>query len=239
MESASRLTTAMVRGVFQEELGGLGGQITEVYEPEGLLYARGVLPKNDEVGPGDVVKSGVAVRMCASGLCVRPYIFRLVCKNGTIIARALGAWMLEQVEIRDPDEVVVELREAIRACASGEAFAHAADRMRALRDEPADLELMMMHFFVRHGVSPREISEILDRFIRADDPSRFGLQNAATALARDTINHRRRWELEELGGELAMLEPSPTDFDGTQRLSMLRRGERGRHEPAAALITSG
>lgn len=237
------LTAAMIREAFEEEIAGLGGRVTGIHADGPVLYARSVMPRTLAVGTRDYVQGGVALRAGEGGphqgLCVRPYVFRQVCSNGTIMARALEAWTLEQTENRDPDEVVIELREAIRSCGSLDAFKNAAERMRSARDIPADQEVMMAAHLETHGVTGqrliemlrrfgeqgersqtavlmramgswaqgRELIEMLERFWREGDPSRFGLMNAVTSVARDTAEPQRRWELEEMGGELAALGP--------------------------------
>ena len=50
----------------------------------------------------------------------------------------------------------------------------------------------------------RSVMEIVDRFRRQEDRSRYALLNAVTATARETRTPAIRWRLEELGGAFAM-----------------------------------
>jgi hypothetical protein len=62
------------------------------------------------------------------------------------------------------------------------------------------------------------LGDILDRFTKGSDRSRFGLMNAVTSLARDTRDPELRWRLEELGGAIpAGRVPSPKSGGGRAR----------------------
>jgi hypothetical protein len=65
----------------------------------------------------------------------------------------------------------------------------------------------------------RFLNEILEQFSAGGDPTRFGLMNAVTAVARDTRDPDDRWRLEEFGGAVgATLEPSrPSGTGGARR----------------------
>jgi hypothetical protein len=209
-------STSEIGEVFAEEVAEIGGTVSDRYDSGTLLLARSILPGLREVGRDDKVQGGVAIRATEAGIRVHPYLFRQICSNGAIMAQAVQTWQLA----RDQDTSfagegpLAELREAIRACASDEAFAASADRMRSSREIQADLELSLMSLI---GRLPREVADqvlgpILDRFIEEADDSRFGLMNAVTSVARDTRDPRLRWRLEELGGgiPIAVKAPRPT-----------------------------
>jgi hypothetical protein len=143
-----------------------------------------------------------------------------VCRNGAVIAHALEAWRLEQVEIRDAADLEVELRDAIHACASPAAFENAAAGMRAARLTDFGSALLLLSS--PHGAAGlvrRHLPEILRRLEREEDrETGFGLMNAVTSLARDTRDPDERWRLEELGGSLAVLR-RPIGTRATRELS--------------------
>jgi hypothetical protein len=59
------------------------------------------------------------------------------------------------------------------------------------------------------------LAEIMGRFFRDNDRTRFGLMNAVTSLARDTRDPDDRWELEQLGGDIGarlLLTPRPLEL---------------------------
>jgi hypothetical protein len=200
------LTTRVIRDAFEEEIGNLGGTVAGVFDDGTRLLARSTLARTRHVGARDAVQGGVAVRSSADELCVRPYVFRQVCSNGMIMAHALEAWRIEQVRVRDPDACLFELREAVRACARDEVFADAAGQMRSARVAHAELALRLLAGVRRWPGSLGLNAQIMDRFERGRDHSRFGLLNAVTSVARDTTDPQRRWDLEALGGAMAALE---------------------------------
>lgn len=202
MDGAAVLTTGEIRAVFEEEIAGLGGRVEGFVEGAGEAFARSRLPWTREVGRRDRVFGGVALCAGPEALCVRPYIFRVVCKNGAVMARAMEAATIERGGA--PDEEA-DLREAIRVCGSEAAFVEAAGKMEGARDIRADVQLNLMLYLTRHPFAAPWVREILRRFMAEGDRSGFGLLNAVTSVARDRREPRARWDLEELGGEIAYL----------------------------------
>jgi hypothetical protein len=59
--------------------------------------------------------------------------------------------------------------------------------------------------------------EVLHRFAKEGDDSRFGLMNAITSVARNTRDPEARWHLEKLGGMIPVIKfPDTIDWDGFQ-----------------------
>jgi hypothetical protein len=210
---------ADIRQAFAEEVESLGGRVTHAYEDHDRFFARAMLSSDAEIRPGDRVRGGVAVRAGGVSLDVFPYTFRQVCSNGAIAAQALEGRRLERVEgleVAAPsyDVAVVrtDLRLAVRACASPEAFATTTGQMRAATETEADFTLNLLPFLSQlpAGMAQHWLPRILHRFTRDGDRSTFGMMNAVTSLARDVRDEETRWRLEELGGSLpALLLPRP------------------------------
>jgi hypothetical protein len=203
--------TREVRDAFAEEITLLGGMVSDVFDDGQRLIARAVLDANTEIRPGDGVRGGIAVRAAASEILVHPYIFREVCSNGAIVAHALESRRLERTESTevflptyDIAVTLTDLRDAVRACASGEVFALAADEMRSTTEVEADIALQLLPALARlprHMVR-HVLPQILQRFSADGDRSAFGLVNAVTSVARDARDPETRWNLEELGGTM-------------------------------------
>jgi hypothetical protein len=75
-----------IKTAFAEEIVTAGGDVTGAFENRGRLFARSVLPGLHEVGTGDKVHGGVALMATEGEVSVHPYVFRLVCRNGAIMA---------------------------------------------------------------------------------------------------------------------------------------------------------
>jgi hypothetical protein len=201
------LCTQTVREVFEEEVTRLGGELKGVVDDGLRLLARSVFPRRVEVKREDEIQGGVAVRCTESAISVYPYTLRKVCRNGAVMICSSDSWRIDALEVRSTEHVLVELREAIEACASGRAL---DESVREMRSASADLALTAMSHFVRSQLARRWMGEILSRLVREPDQSRFSLMNAVTSLARDTADPDVRWGLEELGGAIAAWRPEPT-----------------------------
>ena len=220
MFTDDRITTAMVKALFAEEIAALDGKVSDTFDDGQRLFVRSILPGVEEVRAKDCVEGGVALRMSGGEAWVHPYVFRQVCSNGAIMAQAIETRHIADFDVRGPEEVLPQLREAIQACASREAFTVAAQQMRSAQDAPVDLAISFLPFLSRFPTSL--VTHIMGRFFEDRDRSAFGLANAMTATARDMSDPELRWRLEELGGGVfAGRKPRLPRHDG----SVARRRE--------------
>ena len=215
MLSRSSLMTAQVLAVFAEEVAVRRGNVTETFDDGQRLLTRSVLPQVEEVRPGDRVQGGVALKATAQGVWLYPYLFRLVCRNGAIIAEALGSRFLGDLHVQEADTAFQAIRKGIEACCAPEVFTDTVRKMRTGCEIEADLALTLLPLVSRlsTGANVQLLSQIMDRFFREADRSRFGVANAITAVARDTRDPELRWDLEELGGGIGIgkVPSHPTD----------------------------
>src|SRR6266581_1184536 len=89
MSFDQRLTTAQIQAVFAEEIRDAGGTVSDTFDDGARLFTRSILPRGREVRPKDRVQGGVALKATEQEIWVHPYIFRLVCRNGAIMAHAI------------------------------------------------------------------------------------------------------------------------------------------------------
>ena len=206
MSACTDLTTARILAVFTEEVTSRHGTITDTFDDSQQLFTRSVLPPIEALHPGDQLQGGVALRANREEAWVHPYLFRHICRNGAIMTQTIGTRYLADLHLHETEEAVRFLREAIESCCSEEVFTDSVHHMRTACEVEADLALTLMpllsHF--RNQTNPRFLFEIMERFIRGGDRSRFGLINAITSVARDTREPELRWNLEEFGGGIAV-----------------------------------
>ena len=109
------LAPSEMLAVFTVETQAAGGRVFDPFQDKQRLFVRSILPSTREVGPGDKIQGGVALKGDELGISVHPYTFRQVCTNGAIIAQAVQSVRIdrEEVEFADPAEAV---REAVQAC---------------------------------------------------------------------------------------------------------------------------
>jgi hypothetical protein len=210
--------TQEILEAFTEEVSAHNGKIIDTFHQPGQLFARSVLPQAEEIRPGDKVQSGVALRATDSAVWVYPYVFRLICKNGAIMAHAAEGREIPNLENMPVFEAVSQVREAVESCCERNAFATAAGQMRTAAQQPIDAILNIMPFLSRmSSLSPQLAREIFQRFFHETDRTRYGLMNAVTAVARDIREHSLRWRIEELGGQMAVLQiPEPVLDDDAE-----------------------
>jgi hypothetical protein len=198
--------------------------VTDAFDDGRRLFLRSTFPNPTEVKPGDWTNRGVALRTRDHEILVHPYLFRQVCRNGSIMARAVETRCIERFEFAsrtDQEEAaLLEVGEAVRACSGEHILADAAARMRAMADTEADtaLSLLPAVLDLPRPQAAQWFDAIQARLERRPDRSRYGLMNAITSLARDIADPEARWRLEEAGGGmLAVLVPAPTPDDACAR----------------------
>ena len=202
-------STREIRDAVAEEIATLGGVVSDVFDDGQRLFVRAVLVSDAAVQPGDTIRAGIAVRVTGSEIAVHPYTYRQICTNGAIAAHALESRIVERVEQTEVFAPASELaltwknfREAIRACASKDAFETVIGEMRSASAVQVDVALQLLSSLSRfpgHMVGS-VFPQIMQRLAVEGDRSAFGLMNAVTSVARDTRDAAVRWDLEVLGG---------------------------------------
>lgn len=214
MPSSRLLPTAELHEVFSQSINSLGGRVTEVYQDSARYYARAVLPTGGDVATGDRIQAGVALRSNECGAVVHPYTFREVCKNGAIVAQAVGSQTVAFDDFATAEEAAGALAEAVAECGSAEVFQGALGQMRSAREVSADFLINLLPMLARFLPDSQRDAfarEAMSRLFRDQDQSLYGLFNAVTSIARDERDPERKWRLEELGGGvLARVRPEPT-----------------------------
>jgi hypothetical protein len=206
--------TQEILEAFTEKITAREGKIMETFHKPGHLLVRAVLPQMEEIRAGDKVQGGVALRATETVAWVYPYVFRLVCKNGAIMAHATGGREIPNLDTVPAFEAVSLVNEAIESCCERNAFGTAAEQMRTAAQQPVNAMLTMMPFLARvSSLGPELARQVLERFFKEGDRTRYGFMNAVTSVARDTREHETRWRLEELGGQIAVMQPAEPVLD--------------------------
>ena len=214
--------TQELSDAFTDVIESLGGFVSDCYDDGSCLFLRSVLPVSDEVGPGDTIRGGIAVRVAGPAIDVHPYTLRQVCTNGAVMAQATQSVRLERVQhdgivipSYDVSVVAAQFTEAIHACATPDAFIQSVDDMRDAVSNEVNFALHVLPMADR--LPPRFahaiMTAVFEEWRSAADRSAFGMMNAITAVARDTSNSETRWTLEAYGGSLpARVRAPKPDF---------------------------
>lgn len=210
--------TREILEAFTETIQAREGKITETFHQRGLLFVRSVFAPAQDIRPADKVQGGVALRATDTAAWVYPYVFRLVCQNGAILAHAAEGREISHLDTVPAFEAVSLVRDAVEACSERDAFLTAAAQMRTAAQQPIDVVLNMMPFLSRlSSLGPELAQQVFEQFFHENDRTRYGLMNAVTAVARDTRDQVTRWRLEELGGQVPVAQPlRPVRDDGAE-----------------------
>jgi hypothetical protein len=135
---------------------------------------------------------------------IKPFVLRLVCENGAIMADSGDAL---EIDLRSSEEPEREFKEAFAVCASEQVFLANSDLMhRSIgRQQDFALTYLAVSESLRGFGLDRRVDRILDELLYEGDYTVFGLMNAVTAVARDTLNPEEKWRMEELGGGVPLL----------------------------------
>jgi hypothetical protein len=203
------LSIAEIRDLFAAEIADAGGVVSEAYDDGRLLFARSLLPGLADVRPNDKLQGGVALKASEREICLHPYLFRLVCKNGAIRAHAIQTRRIDLSDTLLPEVAAEALREAVRACCAEETFTEGIDEARSSTRSQVDLALEMIPMLaqMQRTLNPAVVHQILFRLMGETDRSRFALMNAVTSVARETKDQDLRWRLEEFGGGVPVSRP--------------------------------
>ena len=214
------LTTAEINTIFTNGVQRHSGKVTEVFDDGRRLFMRSLLPYKKEVQPDDQMQGGLALRANDTDICLHPYLFRKVCRNGAIMAQSVASCHVEYSEYTTAEDVALSLQDAIDLCSEKEVFTENVGSVRAAVHTAIDhaLNLAPMLASLQGKTSSHEILQILEQFTSDRERTQFSLMNAVTAVARDTRDPERRWRLEELGGGVGatILPVQPEDSEACQ-----------------------
>lgn len=202
------VSTDALLELFQEAIDELGGRVSDALNDGRRLFARSVLPTEERISGDDVVKPGVALRCTDDAAEVRPYVYRVICRNGAILAFSGHG---RSVPVASPLHEADAVRQAIHAAAAPETFHGFVQAMRESRRHRPDPELLMVAFGRRGGFDQGVVLDVLERFRKEGDLSLYAMANAVTSLARDTRDPVQRWDREVLGAKIfaRILLPAP------------------------------
>jgi hypothetical protein len=193
------------------------------------LYIKAVFPRTErEVKVGDAVQSGVVVSNGEIGngySRVDPFWLRLWCLNGcSSMVRENGYRKMHRGSKIENDGVVyqqdtvdavakatlMQIRDAVTTFADPKWFETFVAKLKesaetdAIKKPVEAVQLLSKTL----GFSKDENDSILERLIRGEDYTKYGMLNAVTNLANDVDSYDRATELEFAGGQILDLPQS-------------------------------
>jgi hypothetical protein len=205
MHRSTGLSVQEIATIFTEETAAAGGSVKDSWSDDTRIIMRSVLPMSAEVLPRDCVQAGVALSGRDTAVVVHPYLFRKICLNGTIMAIRGRGSTSQRLDQHTAERAAGILRQAVHACCDEGVFRKAVKHLRASALMPVVWDQGFFERLELFRASGRAsmLNLIASRFRSERDRSRYGLVNAITSVARDTVDQAVRWELEKLGGDIA------------------------------------
>lgn len=199
---------------------------------EDFMYLKVVNPRlQDEVRPGDVVQSGVAISNSETGrgaVNVCPLIYRLVCTNGMtatdstiskmrrthsgprVFAHSRFFAYAREVLTGDDSGFVNDLQTAVREAMDEARFVQLLNQMRESTQlvlNTDNLEEVVKRAAACVHITEAESAGILQHLHTDGDYTLYGLANAVTRYSQDVENYDRASKLEQIGYTVMTMAP--------------------------------
>jgi len=196
---------------------------------ERRMYVKAILPKLEaEVAVGDVVQAGIVISNSEIGvgsLQVAPLIYRLVCRNGLIMADGklrqthLGkignvdaeTWQVLRDTTRNASDRVfwMTVRDVVGHILEEVGFEALVGRLRESAEKKIGDPLKVVEIVEKKfGLQEGEKGSILRFLCEGGQMNQWGLVNAVTRASQEVDSYDRATELENLGGTIIDLKPS-------------------------------
>lgn len=178
-----------------------------------------------EVAVGDVVQMGINISSSDVGLGslhIDPYLYRLVCLNGAIMATAIrkyhvgkrieademGIFSTKTLEM-DNEVFMRKVSETVRASFNQIEFQKTLKTLSFTATNKIKYEIpqVIKEVTKKYDFSKAESDSILKNFIAGADISQWGLGNAVTRMANDHDDYDRAIEYQKIGGAIIEMQP--------------------------------
>lgn len=215
------LACAVFPEIAKHDLRIESANITEKH-----LYIKTVFPRlESEVDVGDPVQWGLVISNSEVGcgaLTISPMVFRLVCRNGAIMADRsmkkfhLGGrhdgdpetWNLLRDETRMANDraLWMTIQDMVAAILNPRCFEEVITRLRAAKNQAIENPVSAVERIQkRFGLSNAENDNVLRHLAAGGDLSIYGLSNALTRASQDIASYERATEMERMGGQVIEL----------------------------------
>ncbi len=191
------------------------------------MFIKATTPRmQGEIRVGDIVQGGLLIRnseVGASRLAIQPFVNRLKCTNGMVIAEMLGGAGFSQIHLGGRKSAGVyqfsdqtmqlenmaifsKIRDVIRQTFEPGWFNTTVAALKMSAENKVPLPERAIHNVVEMNGLPDSMREsILKAYLGEPDPTQYGIVQAVTATAKNIISPEDRVAMEELGGRLALM----------------------------------
>ena len=187
------------------------------------MYVQLVFPKlTGEVKQGDPVQFGITIRNSEVGkgsVSIEAFIYRLICSNGMVGQSLMkkyhvGRGLTDGWDIYTKDTIAaninafkMSLRDVLNDAINGRGFQDTLAQLQGtveqdMHDPLKSVEKVTKRFQLTNEEHDQTLRNLLEN---ADTTNRWGLANAITALAHDTDEPDRQYDLERFGSQIITL----------------------------------
>lgn len=204
-----------------------GAQVIRADMSDRHLYIKATTPMmQGEVRVGDIVQGGLLIRnseVGASRLAIQPFVNRLRCTNGMVIAEMLGGAGFSQIHLggrkaqgvyQFSDQtmqlenlaIFSKIRDVIRQTFEPGWFNATVAVLKATTENKVPLpERAIGNVVDMAGLPDSTRDAILRAYLGEPDPTQYGIVQSITATAKACPSPEDRVAMEELGGRLALM----------------------------------
>lgn len=190
------------------------------------MYLQVVFPRiAGEVAVGDIVQSGVIITNSEVGMGsqdVRSIVWRLRCRNGMVGESIMRKYHVGR-RVGDDDEdysiytdetikaelksFQLRLRDTLKSAITQANFNQQLSKLVATtKDElPPNVEGLVENVTKHYSLTKEEGKKVLSNLWKGKDNTRWGLVNAITAVAHDSDDPDRQYDMERTGHDLVVI----------------------------------
>lgn len=187
------------------------------------IYIKAVFNQIEgKVEKGDIVKMGLIVSNSEVGcgsLKIEPMVYRLVCKNGMIVADSgirkyhIGRrndednaqeYFRNATRIADDKAFWMKIKDVIDATVNKDHFAKIVADLQHAKSQPLMVDPIdsVKKIQNNYRMTDDESKSVLTHLIKGGDLSTYGIIQAVTRTSQDLTDYDRATEFERIGGEI-------------------------------------
>lgn len=201
--TTSTMDKKKVTELFTQKVSQHGGHIIQTSISAEHVLIEATLTVSDALLKGDYVQGGVALYYSPTLIAIHPYLFRLICESGLLIANTPEDCIIWQQGDAELNEKTLDthLETAVQCCTKKDTFLPTITSLKtALSQEVILLKEILS--LPRLTEDNSLLDELLKHAIVEDEDTAFGLINTITATARDINMPQTCYQLQKLAGEI-------------------------------------
>lgn len=201
--TTNKIDKKKITELFTQKVSQYGGHVIQTSTNAEHVLIEATLTVSDTLLKGDYVQGGVALYYSPTLIAIHPYLFRLICESGLLIANTPEDCIIWQQGDAEPTEETLNTRlnTAIQCCTKKDTFSQTITSLKTSLSQEVILlkEILSLPRFTEDNSL---LDELLKHAIIEDEDTAFGLINTITSTARDINIPQTCYQLQKLAGEI-------------------------------------